>query len=464
MDPDGGPPEQVAELGHSLRCAVCGAGNSLTSEARAHGWFRCEHCGAGAPVPGVGDFVVEGPKGEAWRVVRAGSSEIETDIGYVFDFTELVVLVVAADLFGSGMLEAIRIWADPGLVDRLWMALVVFVLLVAGIGLLGFLTRQRLVLRENELCLSRVTLGREWHRRRLDTTRLLTAIRAYGRPTVELQVPGSTHLVKVESAEAAKWLEGEILAAVRDARMPTSAERMSCPGCGGPMGLERELLAAQGLDCEHCGTGLVVTGGGIRLPPVRLSFRLFDHPEHPAEAPERRGEVLCWTLPSWASGHPGRLPLQVLLFVVLEAVLLAAVWIPALAVPVLKPFAISVAVAATGTMVYLVGLWLRWTFGRERFELAGSVLQHTIRVGPWSSRPVRIPLARILEAEGYDWLAEDSRGQSSPPPGDRARLRVQTATDEHCFDLVGEWKLGAVSDIIAALRPRLVDLGREVAA
>jgi hypothetical protein len=42
-------------------------------------------------------------------------------------------------------------------------------------------------------------------------------------------------------------------------------------------------------------------------------------------------------------------------------------------------------------------------------------------------------------------------------------LRVRTATDEHCFDLVGEWKLGAVADIIATLRPRLTDLGREVA-
>jgi hypothetical protein len=341
--------------------------------------------------------------------------------------------------------------------------LVALVLLVAGLGVLGFLTRQRLVVREDEMSLSLVTLGREWRRRRLDTTRFRTAVRARGRPGVELQVPGRSLVVTVESSEAAKWLEGEIVAAVHDARLPSSDERLSCPGCGGPVGPERELLTEQGLDCEHCGTGLLVTRGGIRLPPARLSDRLFDHPEHPAGEPERRGELRCWTLPSWASGHPHRLPLQVLFFVALEGLLLTLVWVAALAVPVLKPFALSVAVAVTVALVYLVGIWLRWTFGRERFELDASVLQHTVQVGPWSSRPVMIPLARILEVEGYDWLAEDTRGQSRPPLGDRARLRVRTATDEHCFDLVGEWKLGAVADIIATLRPRLTDLGREVA-
>jgi hypothetical protein len=154
-----------------------------------------------------------------------------------------------------------------------------------------------------------------------------------------------------------------------------------------------------------------------------------------------------------------------LLFVALQGIMLTLVWVPALAVPVMKTFALSAAAAVTVALVYLVGPWLRWTFGRERFQLDGSVLQHTVQVGPWSSRPVRIPLARILEVEGYDWMAEPTPGQGTPPPAlDRARLHVKTATDEHRFDLVGEWKVSAVADIIATLRPRLIDLGRDVAA
>lgn len=88
-----------------------------------------------------------------------------------------------------------------------------------------------------------------------------------------------------------------------------------------------------------------------------------------------------------------------------------------------------------------------------------------MRRAPGRPVPYRAPWPRILQVEGYDWLAGRTPGEGGPPPPlDRARLRVKTATDEHCFDLFGEWKLGAVADIIATLRPRLTDLGREVAA
>jgi hypothetical protein len=42
-------------------------------------------------------------------------------------------------------------------------------------------------------------------------------------------------------------------------------------------------------------------------------------------------------------------------------------------------------------------------------------------------------------------------------------LRVTTATAEYDFDLVGEWKLAAVRDLLAALEKRFALLGREVA-
>lgn len=88
------------------------------------------------------------------------------------------------------------------------------------------------------------------------------------------------------------------------------------------------------------------------------------------------------------------------------------------------------------------------------------MLEHDVTVGPWRSKTLRIPLARVLSVEGYDWLAEFGP-TSTAPPRDRARLRVETATAEYDFDLVGEWKLGAVRDLVAMLGERLALLGRQ---
>jgi len=147
---------------------------------------------------------------------------------------------------------------------------------------------------------------------------------------------------------------------------------LRCAVCGAGNRLSTGARSHGWFRCAHCGAGAPVPG--------------------------------VWTLPSWARGHPLRLPLQVRLFVALQGLLLTLVWVPALAVPVMKPFALSVAAAWPVALAYMVGVWLRWTFGRERFDLDASVLQHTVQVGPWSSRPVRIPLVRILEVEGYDWM------------------------------------------------------------
>ena len=142
-----GAEERVDAPSFSLQCTVCGAGNRFTTEIREHGWLRCTHCGSGFPVPGVGDFVVEGPGRSIRRIVRPGSSEIDTDGGAVFDFLQLIGLVAAADVLGSGAIELVRS-ADPVLADASWPALLAFVLTVAGLGTLGFLTRERLVIRD----------------------------------------------------------------------------------------------------------------------------------------------------------------------------------------------------------------------------------------------------------------------------------------------------------------------------
>jgi DNA-directed RNA polymerase subunit RPC12/RpoP len=455
-----GAEERVDAPSFSLHCTVCGAGNRFATETREQGWLRCAHCGSGIPVPGVGDFVVEGPRRSIRRIVRPGSSEIDTDDGVVFDFLYLVVLVAAADVLGSGAIELVR-RADPVLADALWPALLALVLTVAGLGTLGFLTRQRLVIRNGDLSLSWVTLGVEWRRRRLDTGRFRAGARTKGRAGVELQTPGGSLCMRVESADAAAWLEREVLAAVSDARTPAEGVPLACPGCGGPVADERELRTTGGLDCEHCGTGLVATRGGIGLPPARLSDRLRTHPKHPEPLRDGQGSTLSWTLPSWASGHPVALWGHVLLLAGFLGLMLTLAWLPALAAPVLRAFAVSAAVAVTMALAFLTWLWLRWTFGWERFRLDGTVLQHDITVGPWRSKTLRIPLARVLSVDGYDWLAERAFGETSTsPPRDRARLRVKTATAEYDFDLVGEWKLGAVRDLVAVLGERLALLGR----
>jgi len=456
-----GSEERVEASSFRLQCAVCGAGNPFTTETRELGWLRCAYCGSGMPVPGAGDFVVEGPERTIRRIVRPGSSEIYTDGGAVFGFLHLVVLVVAADILGSGAIELVR-RADAGLADASWPALLAFVLTVAGLGTLGSLTRQRLVIREGDLSLSWMTLGIEWYRRQLDTRRFRTVVRKKGRAGVELQTPGRSLMVWVETADAAVWLEREVLAAVSDARTPATRAPLACPGCGGPVASEGELRATGGLNCEHCGTGLVATRGGIALPAVRMSDRLRTHPKYSEPLRVGRGDTLSWTLPSWASGHPVALWGHVLLLAGFLGLLLSLAWLPALATPVLRAFAVSGAVAVTIALAFLTWLWLRWTFGRERFRLDGIVLQHDIEVGPWRSKTIRIPLARVLSVEGYDWVTEKALGETrTTPPRDRARLRVVTATAVFDFDLVGEWKLGAVRDLMAALGERLVLLGRE---
>jgi hypothetical protein len=132
-------------------------------EAREHGWLRCGHCGSRIPVPGVCDFAIEGPGGEVWRVVRPGSSEIETASGLVFDFLTVLLAVAAADVLGCAAIELVRALGEPSLADMLTSALPPWILGVAAVGALGFLTRQRLTIRADELTLSWVTLGRVAH-------------------------------------------------------------------------------------------------------------------------------------------------------------------------------------------------------------------------------------------------------------------------------------------------------------
>jgi hypothetical protein len=72
-----------------------------------------------------------------------------------------------------------------------------------------------------------------------------------------------------------------------------------------------------------------------------------------------------------------------------------------------------------------------------------------------------LPTRQWCAAEGYDWVAENLDAEA-PPKGarDRARLHVRTAVGEHRFDLLGEWKVPAVKELIAALPERLRELGR----
>jgi hypothetical protein len=79
-----------------------------------------------------------------------------------------------------------------------------------------------------------------------------------------------------------------------------------------------------------------------------------------------------------------------------------------------------------------------------------------------SRRTTRIPLGRVLLVDGYDWAAEEANVDLGDRPVDRARLRVRTGVDQHDLDLVGEWKVLAVRDLIAALPKRLEAIGRSL--
>ena len=105
---------RISQDRRSLHCGVCGAGNRLTASAREHGWFRCAWCHSPEPVPGAGDFAIQGPAGRVTRIVRPGSSEFETDGDFLLPLSWGLLGVALADLAIGSLLHAIE-WVDPAL-------------------------------------------------------------------------------------------------------------------------------------------------------------------------------------------------------------------------------------------------------------------------------------------------------------------------------------------------------------
>ena len=93
------------------------------------------------------------------RIVRPGSSEFETDDGFLLPLPWGVLAIALADLAIAVTLHVIEI-SDPALAASL-TPLLLGMLALVGVGvLLGGLTRQRLAVRDGRVDLWWVTLGR----------------------------------------------------------------------------------------------------------------------------------------------------------------------------------------------------------------------------------------------------------------------------------------------------------------
>ena len=132
--------------------------------------------------------------------------------------------------------------------------------------MLGYFSKQRLAVSQDSVDAWWVTFGIAWHHRRMTTQRFKVTVRTVRPRGVLLRSPGQRLMVRLGNDESARWLEGELASAVQDARESASSDVVPCPGCGGPVASERELRDARGVECPHCGTGLVQTGGGIAMP------------------------------------------------------------------------------------------------------------------------------------------------------------------------------------------------------
>lgn len=452
------PQRPVNEERRHLACAACGAGHAADEAARALGWFRCSHCGAASLIPGAGDFLLESPGQLATRLVRPGSSEIQTDKWLVFTVPRWLLGIAVADVLLTGALWLVHRAAPE------WhaVALLVGVGLLVTIGGAAFLltfTRQHLEIRQDRLAVTWRTLGRTWRRRALTTTRFRTRRQETGRQGLELRCPGARAFVFMDDLKALRWLEREVKAAIEDARLDGEDARIPCPGCGGPIALKSELQDAGATDCPHCDVGLVQTRGGISMPAARIGHRLEKAEKPTLVRPVRRGGGVEWTLPAWSRRHPIAAPINVLIVLLLEVGVAAFFAFLAWKVPVLRSL-----VAIFGLLILAAALatwpaFLRWMYGRVTFRVDGEVFEHHVRIGRWTARRLRVPLVRLLEIDAHRTV-HDLDG--TKVPSDEIPITVRTATATHVLEVYGRGKEDAVAEVIASLPERLRALGRDV--
>ncbi len=456
--------ERVSEDRRSLHCRTCGAGNRLSSEARQHGWFQCAWCASPEPVPGVGDFAIQGPAGRVTRVVRPGSSEFETQGEFVLPLERGLLGVAAADLGVGGVLHWIGL-SSPTLAVMLTPWLIGLLALIGVVILVGSSTRQRLAVSDGRVDLWWVTAGIAWRHRRLETERFHTSSIVRGRSGVRIRAPGGRLFVWMPGLESVRWLEREIVAAVKDARKSRSADRVACPGCGGPVAEEKDLLQQGAIECPHCQTGLVQTGGGLAMPPARIGHTLRVADGESAAVSRRDGDgdgdgdARVWTIPPWCHLHPLATPFNVLGALAIDATVIGfgawAVW----ATPIFKVVAGGVALLlSVGTLIGTRSLFV-WVFGRHTFRIDPRYLDHLVHIGPWRCRQHRIPFSRLVSLEAGQ---EVHRLEGEDFPNQQFRLVAEMAVTTVRMELYGLHVPPILRAVVEAIAARLEALGREV--
>ena len=309
----------------SLQCSTCGAGNPLTSWAAEHGWFRCRHCESPGPVPGAGDFAIDGPEGNVTRVIRPGSSEFEIKRGFVLPLPRGLLGLAIADIVVTAVIVLLARLAPDA---PEWIAIALYCSLGIGVALvmLGYYSKQRLELKENSIEAWWVTCGKAWHHRKMHTQRFEASVRTARPRGVVLSSRSRTIIVRLGNETSAQWLECEIARAVQDTRASQNTDAaIACPGCGGPC--RQRTSAPQGRRCRMsalpnrtCADCRRHRNAASSAPSPRRAT--FDGLVAPAG--EKEGDAMQWRISSWASRNPWWVPAQIALMLFLNIIILVS--------------------------------------------------------------------------------------------------------------------------------------------
>lgn len=455
--------QRVTESRRSLHCDACGAGNPLTAQAIELGWFRCLHCEGAAPVAGAGAFALEAPGGGVTRLVRRGGSLFESADELVAPLKYSFPALIVADLLGGGgvalaqhLMARPPVWLEPAmLVAVAYAAVVIFA---------AAYIRQRIEVGPERIDVWWTSFGLRWNHRHLDTRRFRTRAKIEGRSGVALETPAGEVFVWVEGETAVRWLQHEIEAAVEDAHSWESLDMVPCPACGGPVTAEKTLRDEGGAECPHCRTGLLHTGGGIALPAAEIGHRLAVPDGAEAARPRRRDGLLEWTGRSFFSCHPWasllvNLPLSMAFDVAVLGFFVWAIW----ATPVAKVVVTTLGLVAVYGLCEVNLSFYAWVFGRHRFRLGPTRLEHEMFIGPWLAARHGIALARLVSLEAFNRIIElGGDGDTVRAESQRLALAVQTAVRKLELEVYGRENRPMVRALVEALPERLEALGRRV--
>jgi len=387
-----GSPSREKEKRHGLHCRTCAAGNPLSRTAREQGWFDCIFCGSASPIAGAGTFAVKGPKGLVTHLIRPAASTFVVSRGGLLGYEVWILLLLGADV-GLGVIQlAVHSGAPKWIASLLWSLVVVL-----AIG--GFLlcrTEQVAQVVRGTVTLSYRLAGVTWRKRAVSTKQFRAAQLAKPK-SAQLRALNGALRVRFEEAASANWFVSEVTKAVSGSHRSSDDDNIECPACGGPLPTERNIRDDGGVDCLHCGTGLLHVEGGVILPAAILSCDLPGR-ALPTYRPETAHGRTTWRLPPWRVRQPVKANLS---FAVLTTVIALVLWgalhltfSTAVFRLALGTLALGVATGCAWAVWFMVGAW----GGVTELTVDTTAVSHLQRIGPFTWRRGTIALARLLSA------------------------------------------------------------------